>query len=105
MSKQKPITQQSVAQIQAHIRETANNTVNIMFTEHVRKRMKERKISDACILATLREGSIKRPPEPNLMYGTLECKMEHYCTGRQIGVIVALSDEDPTLVLVTAMSN
>ena len=105
MSKQKKITQQSVSQIQAHIRATASNSINIFFTDHVRKRMRMRKISDACILATLRQGTIKRTPEPNTMHGTLECRMEHYCTGNDIAVVVAISDDDPTLVLVTAMYN
>ncbi len=29
--------------------------------------------------------------------------MEHYTTGHNIGVVVALSDDDPALLVVTAM--
>lgn len=37
------------------------------------------------------------------MKGTLECRMEYFSAGRDVAVIVALSDDDPSLVLVTAM--
>ena len=102
MSK-KPLTQQSTPQLQSYIRETAKDTSNIFFTAHVRKRMRERKITDACVLETLRKGSIKRQPEPNISKGSLECKMEHFCSGQSVGVVVAVSDDDPTLILVTAI--
>ena len=51
----------------------------------------------------LQRGQLRREPEPNLAYGTLECLMERFCAGRDLGVVVALSDEDPDLVVVTAM--
>lgn len=37
------------------------------------------------------------------MTGSLECLMQHYCTGYNVGILVALSDDDPALVLVTAL--
>jgi hypothetical protein len=48
-------------------------------------------------------GEIKRTPEPNTMLGNVECRMEHYCTGDNAAVVVAVSDDEPELVLVTAM--
>jgi hypothetical protein len=38
-----------------------------------------------------------------MMKGSLECRMEHLCAGKNVAVIVALSDENPDLIIVTAM--
>lgn len=51
----------------------------------------------------LRAGVLRRTPEPNMGKGSLECRMEHYCSGANIGVVVALSDEDPSMAVVTVM--
>lgn len=96
-------TSLSQQQLEQLIRTESENTTNVVFTDHIRQQMRKRKITDACVLATLRKGSIRRTPEPNLMYGTLECRMEYFCTGQTVGVIVAVSDTDPDLILVTAM--
>jgi hypothetical protein len=96
-------TQLSKQQIEAYIRAESLNSQNVLFTNHVKQQMRKRHISAACVLLTLREGRIRRTPEPNTMLGTLECRMEHYCTGHNVGVVVAISDEVPDLVLVTAM--
>jgi hypothetical protein len=103
MKKPKKTTTLSTPQLQAHIRSTAQNSINVLFTEHVKQRMRQRKITMPCVLETLRKGQIKRQPEPNTSYGTLECRMEFYSAGHNIGVVVAVSDEDPSLVVVTAM--
>ena len=55
------------------------------------------------VLDVLERGLLLRTPEPNVALGTLECQMSRYCAGRNIGVVVALSDEDPDIVVVTAM--
>ncbi len=44
-----------------------------------------------------------RPAEPNLMRGALECRMERFVAGRNLGVVVALNDEAPNMVIVTAL--
>lgn len=90
-------------QLEAYIRTQSLNSQNVFFTDHVEKQMRKRHISRLSVLSTLREGRIKRTPEPNTMFGTLECRMEHYCTGHNVAVVVAISDDDPALVLVTAM--
>ena len=96
-------TQLSKQQLEAYIRAESLNSQNVFFTNHVKQQMRKRHISAACVLSTLREGRIKRTPEPNTMLGTLECRMEHYCTGHNVGVVVANSDDEPDFVLVTAM--
>lgn len=103
MKQPRRITALSTHQLQAHIRAAAQDSVNVAFSVHGRQRMRERKITMPCVLATLRHGSIRRQPEPNTHFGTLECRMELYTAGNNIGIVVALSDDDPTMVVVTAM--
>ena len=103
MKASRPITQRSQSQLEAHIRSLAQNSANLVFTDHIRAQMRTRRISMSCVLSTLREGRIRRTPEPNAAYGTLECRMEARCEGSNVGVVVALNDVDPTLVLVTAL--
>jgi hypothetical protein len=96
-------TQLSMQQLEAYIRAESLNSQNVSFTVHIEQQMRKRHISRLSVLSTLREGRIKRTPEPNTTLGTLECRMEHYCTGHNVGVVVAISDDEPDLVLVTAM--
>lgn len=98
----KPRTELSQQQLEALIRAEAQNTSNVFFTHHVQKQMRARKITKACVLDALREGRIKRIPEPNLNFGSVECRMERVSAGHRLGVIVAVSD-DPGLFVVTAM--
>jgi hypothetical protein len=96
-------TKWSTPQLQTHIRKESQTSINVVFTDHVKKRMKLRKITMSMVIATLQNGSIKRTPEPNLNKGTLECRMEYFVAGFDVGVVVAISDDDPSLVLVTAL--
>lgn len=93
----------SKQQLEALIRSESLDSSKLLFTAHVQKQMAKRKITHACILTTLQKGRIKRTPEPNTMKGSLECRMEHFCAGHNIGVVVAVSDDYPDLVIVTAM--
>lgn len=99
----RPLTRRSRSQLEAYIRLMAKDSANVAFTDHIRAQMRSRGISTAGVLSTLRGGRIKRTPEPNMFHGTLECRMEAAVAGEDIGVVVALSDDDPTLVLVTAL--
>jgi hypothetical protein len=96
-------TKLSRSQLQDLIREESKLSQNVVFTQHMRQRMRERAITNDMVMDTLHKGRITRTPEPNSMYGTLECRMEHYVAGIGVGIIVAVSDEDPTLILVTAI--
>lgn len=96
-------TKLSKTQLQALIRTDARNSARVFFTKHILEQMRVRKITKDCVLATLRDGSLKRTPEPNTMKGSLECRMEHFCTGHHVAVVVAITDAEPDLILVTAM--
>lgn len=50
-----------------------------------------------------RHGRMLRPAEPNIKTGSLECRLERYVAGREIGVVVAIDDVNPNLIVITAM--
>ena len=91
----------SKAQLAKHIRAVAKNTLSVFITDHAKKRMKERKVSSQEVYECLQMGQIVREPEVNQKKESLECRMERYVSGRQLGVIVALSDEDTDSIVVT----
>ena len=97
------IKKQSKSQLQLRIRNTARESKRIFVTGHAEKQMRRRAITRELMEEVLQRGQLRPEPEPNLAYGTLECRMERFCAGRDLGVVVALSDEDPDLVVVTAM--
>ncbi|WP_138517066.1 DUF4258 domain-containing protein [Rhodoferax bucti] len=91
----------SHAQLAKHIRAIAKNTVSVFITDHAKSRMKKRKVTSQEVYECLQLGSIVREPEENQEKESLECRMERYVSGRHLGVIVALCDEDPDVVVVT----
>lgn len=95
------LRRKSKAQLAKHIRTIAKNTASIFLTDHAKKRMRERKVSSEEVFQCLQLGTIDREPEGNPEKGSLECLMERYVAGRQLGIIVALCDEDPDAIVVT----
>jgi hypothetical protein len=91
----------SKAQLSKHIRTVAKNTISVVITDHAKVRMRQRKVSSQEVYECLQHGQILREPEGNEEKGSLECLMERYVCGRQLGIIVALCDEDPDLIVVT----
>lgn len=97
------VGKQSKTQLQRLIQARSKDTANVVVTAHAKQQMAKRKIASPSLFKCLREGSILRQPEPNPAHGTLECRIERMCSGKEIGIVVALSDDDPRLVVVTAM--
>jgi hypothetical protein len=93
----------SKKQIERQIRERALNTANILLTDHARKRMRERRITLAMVYDVLRKGMLVREPEPSLRHEALECRMERYVEGRDIGVVVAFEIAAAGLPVITVM--
>lgn len=91
----------SKEQLAKHIRTLSRNTSSVFFTAHVKSRMKKRKVTTQEVYECLQLGSITRQPEENQAKMSLECLMERYISGRQLGVIVGLSDDEPDVVVVT----
>ena len=94
----------SAAQVEQLIGGLACETDRVVFTHHARARMRERLITQDMVLEVLRRGRLAREPEPNLCFGTLECRMERYLAGRRIAAVVAIADDDPTLLVVTVIN-
>ena len=93
----------SKQQYQRFIREAAKEGARVFFTAHAELRMRQRGISHQVALEVLRRGLLRRTPEPNIRFGTMECRMEYYIAGRNLGVVVAVSESDPDVVVVTTM--
>lgn len=94
----------SIAQLQRHIRVVSADTSRVFITAHAKNRMRSRRISITEVYECLRNGVIRRTPEPNPSKGNLECRMERYVAGCECAVVVALDDDDPDVLVVTVMS-
>ena len=95
---------QTLAQQEAFIHLQAKDTRNIIFTNHARKRMEERRIPAPSVVEVLRHGRMARPAEPNIKTGYLECRLNRNVNGQKIGVVVAIGDDDPFVIVITAMN-
>jgi Domain of unknown function (DUF4258) len=93
----------SKPQLQTLIRTVSRDSSHVAFTKHVLLRMKERRITQDLALQVLQKGLLIHEPEPNLAKGSIECRMQKFMAGRDIGIVVALSDDDPDLLVITAM--
>jgi len=88
--------------LQSHIRNESKDTSKIIYTGHALTQMKKRHITSGMVIETLRNGKIHLRPEVD-HGGDLKCRMEYLVTGINIKVVVALSDDNPNLVLITAI--
>lgn len=91
----------SGSQLAKHIRTVAKDSLRVLFTTHVKTRMRHRKVSSPEVFECIRNGTLRRAPEVSSDGYSLECRMERYVAGRNLGVLVALCDEDPDIILVT----
>lgn len=98
-----PRTRWSIPQLEKYIRATSSDTTKILFLPHVNAQMRKRKITMDMALETLRRGKINLQPEIDNNTGDLKCRMEFYVAGKNVKLVIAISDTDPNLVLVTAI--
>ena len=96
-------TKWSTPQLETHIRQEALHTERVIFLPHVQQRMRERRITKDMALETLKKGRIRIRPEMDYNTGDLKCRMEHYVAGADVKIVVAISDDDPNLIVVTAI--
>lgn len=95
--------QPSKHQLEKHVRACAQDTSNIVFVNHARERMLQRRINDPMVLETLRKGVIVREPEPDMRAMGLRCVMERYVSGMNVGVVVLVEHRAPELTVITVM--
>lgn len=94
----------SNVQLQAYIRAAAQDTAHIVISGHAAAQMKKRYVGINEVYDCLRNGMIVRPPKVNARHDTLECRMERYVGGREIAVVAAICDEDPSVIVVTVFN-
>lgn len=82
------------------IRQLAEDSSRLKWTNHAKTRMRERNLNTPVVLDVLRKGVINREPEPNIKTGCMECRMDRYVAGRNIGVVVALESGKATSCIV-----
>jgi Domain of unknown function (DUF4258) len=93
----------SVAQLERLIRGRAAQPMQVRLTVHALARMKLRQVLRDEVLEVLERGRIVGRPEPNLAHGALECRVQQFLAGREIAVVAAVSDDEPTVVVVTVI--
>ena len=93
----------SKTQVERLIRSMAANRSRVFITTHAAVRMRQRHVTREIVHEVLEKGRLVRIPELNLGRGSLECRMERYCSGRQLGVVVAISDDEPDLLIITVI--
>ena len=86
-----------------YVHRLALETESIRFTAHARTRMSQRGIVAAMVLECLRRGSIRRPPEQNIKTGWYECRMERYTGGKNVAVVAAVEEANPSVIVVTVI--
>ena len=91
----------SPTQLQRLIRERSREPARVFLTAHCKLRMRQRHVTLSLLMDVLRNGSMRRNPEPDLRRGSLVCRMEYFVAGRELAAAVALSDEDPGVLVVT----
>lgn len=94
---------QTEQQIEKYIRSTSLTTSRVSFSFHATERMEQYEVSAAEVYEVLRRGKIQLPPEPDMKTGDLSCRMGYFICGRNLYVQVALSDDDPNMVIVTVI--
>lgn len=93
----------SQPQLERHIRLSAKDSVNVVFTLHARKRMKQRHINDPMVLEVLRLGQLVLPPEPDSRHSGLLCRMQRFVAGVQAAAVVNVDYPASGLVVVTVI--
>jgi hypothetical protein len=81
------------------IRELAQDSLNVVFLPHARKRMKKRRITPIMIYACLKAGSITEGPFLNAN-GNWQVTMERMLAGEELVAVVAI-ERGQTLLVIT----
>jgi len=96
-------SQPSLPQLQAWIRAQATDSSRVFFTKHARTRMRQRGVTHMMALEVLQQGVITQPPEPDLRFTGLKCRMQRLVCGMSVAVVVYVEYPAPDLVVVTVI--
>lgn len=99
----KSIFKLSLPEIERLIRTRSALTAVVRLTKHALVQMKLRHIAREEVYDVLSHGRLLRRPEPNPAKGSLECRMQRFMSGRELAIVAAIADDDPSVVVVTAI--
>jgi hypothetical protein len=92
----------TAAMAQQRVRELAQRSSNLVWTDHIKERMSERGIDSDAVLRILRSGDVEEEPQEAKRPGDWKIKLVRAMnTGRAAGVVTVLV-ENSRLVLITA---
>jgi hypothetical protein len=92
----------TAAMAQQRVRELAQSSSNLVWTDHIKERMSERGIDSDAVLRILRGGDVEEEPQEAKKSGDWKIKLVRVMnTGRVAGVVTVLV-ENSRLVLITA---
>ena len=90
-------------QLEKHIRQSSANSVNVAFVKHAWSQMRARHVNQAMVMEVLRMGRMHRLPEPDIRFSGLKCRMEHFVSGMNVAVVVAVEYPQPGITVVTVI--
>ncbi|MBD3894100.1 hypothetical protein [Hydrogenophaga sp.] len=73
------------------------------FVKHAWGQMRARHVNQAMVMEVLRMGRMHIPPEPDIRFSGLKCRMEHFVSGMNVAVVVAVEYPGPDLTVVTVI--
>lgn len=93
----------SIQQLEKHIRKCASDDSNVVYVHHAHQQMRKRLINRPMVMEVLRMGRIHLPPEPDIRFTGLKCRMERFVSGMNVAVVVAVEYPEPSLIVVTVI--
>lgn len=93
----------SIQQLEKHIRKCASDNPNVVFVDHANQQMRKRLINRPMVMEVLRMGRIHMPPEPDILFSGLKCRMERFVSGMNVAVVVAVEYPETSLIVVTVI--
>ena len=90
-------------QLERHIRQSSAESSNVAFVKHAWDQMRARHVNQAMVMEVLRMGRMHMPPELDIRFSGLKCRMEHFVSGINVAVVVAVEYPQPGLTVVTVI--
>lgn len=90
-------------QLERHIRQSSAESSSVAFVNHALDQMRACHVNQAMVMEVLRMGRMHRPPEPDISFSGLKCRMEHFVSGMNVAVVVAVEYPEPSLTVVTVI--
>ena len=98
------LTRMTNAQLQARIRQLAQDSGCVFFLDHAHIRMQQRGVNDMEVLVCLRQGVVQRPAKVDAKTGQVRVRMDHFGSARNLSVVVSMDDLEPDVIVVTVMT-